>query len=424
MPTLLDDLRARGLVEAVSDEALGEDLGRGMLPFYAGYDPTAPSLQIGNLFALVTQRRLQLAGHKPVVIMGGATGMIGDPSGKSEERNLLDEATIARNLAGQRRQFERLLDFDCGPNSAMLLNNRDWLGAFSFLDFLRDVGKRFRLGEMLAKESVKGRLASPEGISFTEFSYQILQAYDFLHLYRAHGVRLQIGGGDQWGNITAGIDLIRKVEGGKSYGFVIPLVTDAQGKKFGKSEGGTIYLDPGMTSPYRMYQYLLNADDLSVITYLKYFTFLSLGEITALEEEARAHPEARASQKALANAVTAMVHGPEGLRSAEQATRIFFGEKIENLSDADLAGIFAEVPSVRIGKDELGAGMNVVDLLARTPLFKSKGEARRAIQQQGAYVNNVALTEIERTLGTADLATPTALVVRKGKKNYCVIRVE
>ncbi len=267
--TPLDDFRARGLIETLSDDALGELLARETVPFYIGYDPTAKSLQLGNLFAIVTMRRLQQAGHKPLVILGGGTGMIGDPSGKSAERVLLDDETIAANLAAQRRQFEKFLAFDGGGNAAEFLNNHDWLNRFSLIEFLREVGRHFRLGEMLAKESVRRRLDAGEGMSFTEFTYQVLQAYDFLHLYREHGVKLQLGGGDQWGNITAGIELIRKLEGGRAFGLVIPLVTDAQGRKFGKSEAGAIYLDPEMTTPYQLDQYLLNRDDRSVVAYLK-----------------------------------------------------------------------------------------------------------------------------------------------------------
>ncbi len=424
MANLLEDFRARGLVEHVSDESLGELFGKESVSFYTGYDPTAPSLQIGNLFAIITMRRLQMAGHKPVIIVGGATGMIGDPSGKNAERNLLSEEVIAANIAGQRKQLEGLLDFDCGANSAILLNNHDWLGKFSFLEFLRDVGKRFRMGEMLSKESVKKRLNSEVGLSFTEFSYQMLQAYDFLHLYRTHNVKLQLGGGDQWGNIVAGIELTRKCEAASVYGMVIPLVTDGQGKKFGKSEGGTIYLDPNITSPYQMYQYLLNSDDTSVLTYLKYFTFLSMEEIADLEQTIKDAPEKREAQKTLASEVVKIVHGTKGLEAAERATRIFFGEKIENLKDSDLTAIFADVPSVSIKKDELAAGIGAIDLLAMTPLYGSKGEARRALQQNGASLNNVKFESMDQVVSTSDLASESTLVLRKGKKNYCLVRVE
>ncbi len=424
MGNLLTELRERGLVEHVSDEALGDLFEKGPVAFYTGYDPTAVSLQIGNLFAIITMRRLQLAGHKPVIIVGGATGMIGDPSGKNAERNLLSEEVIAENIAGQRKQLERLLDFDCGENSAVILNNKDWIGKMSFLEFLRDVGKRFRMGEMLAKESVKKRLNSDVGLSFTEFSYQMLQSYDFGYLYKNYNVKLQLGGGDQWGNITAGIDYVRKTLGDTAYGMVIPLVTDGQGKKFGKSEGGTIYLDPNITSPYQMYQYLLNSDDVSVITYLKYFTFLSMEEISELEQATKDAPQERRAQKTLAEEVVKCVHGEEGLASALQATRIFFGEKIENLEDKELLAIFSDVPSVTVSKAELESGILSPDLLALTPLFKSKGEARRSLQQNGVSLNNVKFESDEQVVNLDDLASESTLVIRKGKKNYCLVKVE
>lgn len=423
MQTLLDIFRDRGLVEMVSDEVLGAELSKGCVPFYTGYDPTASSLQIGNLFAIVTMRRLQEAGHKPVVIVGGATGMIGDPSGKNAERNFLTQETIEQNVAGIRAQLETYLDFSSSSSGAVLLNNYDWLGAFNFIEFLRDVGKRFRMGEMLAKESVKRRISSEAGLSFTEFTYQMLQAYDFLHLYKTHGVRLQIGGGDQWGNITAGIDLVRKVEGAQVFGLVIPLVVDGQGKKFGKSEGGTIYLDPNVTSPYQMYQYLLNSDDASVITYLKYYTFLSMYDIRQLEETISENAGARQAQKTLAEEVVRFTHGEDGLQAALRATRVFFGEAIENLNDADLRGIFADVPSVEVSREQLAAGIGAIDLLAMTTLFSSKSEARRSIQQNGAYLNNLPLKEIDRVITIADLASETTLVLRKGKKNYSLVRI-
>ncbi len=423
MGNLLEELRTRGLVERVSDDALGDILDKEPVAFYTGYDPTASSLQIGNLFAIITMRRLQLAGHKPVIIIGGATGMIGDPSGKNAERNLLSEEVIQQNIAGQRRQLERLLDFDCGENSAIILNNKDWIGEMTFLEFLRDVGKRFRMGEMLAKESVKKRLNSDVGLSFTEFSYQMLQAYDFEYLFKNFNVKLQLGGGDQWGNITAGIEYIRKCESETAYGMVIPLVTDGQGKKFGKSEGGTIYLDPEVTSPYQMYQYLLNSDDTSVITYLKYFTFLTMEDIDKLQEATVSAPHERLAQKTLAEEVVKYVHGQEGLDSALQATRIFFGEKIENLEDKDLVAIFADVPAITVDRSELEAGIAAPDLLALTPLYKSKGEARRSLQQNGASLNNVKFTGEDQVVGLNDLASESTLVLRKGKKNYCLVRV-
>lgn len=426
MTTLLDTFRARGLIEAVSSDDLGTRLAEGNTPFYTGFDPTAPSLQIGNLFAIITMRRLQLAGHKPYALVGGATGMIGDPSGKSVERNLLDDDTLAANIAGQRRQLESLLDFEPGVAGAELVNNRDWLGEMRFLDFLRDVGRFFRMGEMLAKDSVKSRLQSDVGLSFTEFSYQMLQAYDFMHLHKTRGICLQIGGGDQWGNITAGIDYTRKTCNAQVFGFVIPLVTDSTGKKFGKSEGGTVYLDPAMTSPYQMYQYLLNSDDSCVIRYLKYFTFLEMEAIAALEARMQSAPEARDAQRALARAVTEMVHGAEGLRAAEMSTAFLFGgkeaEAYGEALDMDVIQSSLGVPMVRVGAEELAAGIPLADLLVRTPLFTSKGEVRRMVQQGGVYLNGTVMPAFDTPVTVADLRGG-GMLLRKGKKTYCLVRV-
>lgn len=421
-PNLIAAFKERGLIEQISDEAgLAKLLDGGCVPFYTGYDPTAKSLQIGNLFAILTMRRLQLAGHKPVILVGGATGMIGDPSGKSTDRVQLSAETVNFNVECQKKQFAKLLDFDCGKNSAIIVNNYDWLGKFSFIEFLRTVGIRFRLGEMLAKESVKKRLASENGLSFTEFCYQMLQSHDFLHLNKEYGVKLQVGGGDQWGNITAGIDYIRKCSGEQAFGMVVPLVTDGNGKKFGKSEGGTIYLDPEVTSPYQMYQYLVNSDDASVIRYLRYFTFLTMEEIADLEKQTREAPEQRLAQKTLAAELVKTVHGAEGLAAAENATRIFFGAKIENLRDSELRGIFADVPSVNIAKSDLEKGIGLIDLLAQTPLFASKSEARRSLQQNGVTLNNEKINDLEKKVTPADLASESTLVLRKGKKNYCLV---
>ncbi len=417
------ELVARGLIEATSSEEIADILNNKKISFYIGYDPTAKSLQIGNLFAIITMKRFQQAGHKPYVLIGGATGMIGDPSGKSTERVLLTEEVIEANIEAQKKQFKIFLDFNDSSNGAVMVNNYDWMGKFSFLEFLRDVGKRFRVTEMLAKESVKNRINSEAGISFTEFSYQMLQAYDFRYLAKEHNVVLQMGGGDQWGNITAGIDLARKMDGNHVHGIVIPLVTDAHGNKFGKSEGGTaIYLDPEMTSPYQMYQYLLNSDDASVVRYLKYFTFLSLDEIAALEEKVKAEPHLREAQKVLASEVVKAVHGEAGLEAAMKATKIFFGEKIENLKDKDLTAIFKDVPSVELKRDQLAQGIGLLDLLALTPLFGSKGEAKRSVEQKGVYLNNDGVTDFNLTLNTEHLASETCMVIRKGKKNYCVVR--
>jgi tyrosyl-tRNA synthetase len=355
--------------------------------------------------------------------VGGATGMIGDPSGKNTERILMSEEVIQENIKGQRAQLENLLDFTSAINPAVIINNFDWMKKFSFIDFLRDVGKRFRVTEMLAKESVKNRISSEVGISFTEFSYQMLQAYDFRHLAKEHNVILQMGGGDQWGNITAGIDLTRKMDSKQVYGLVIPLVTDSHGNKFGKSEGGTtIYLDPEMTSPYQMYQYLLNSDDASVVKYLKYFTFLSLDEIALLEQKTITEPHLREAQKILAMEVVKTVHGNLGLESAISATKIFFGDKITNLKDKDLMSIFNGVPSVELSLQILKAGIPLLDLLALTPLFSSKGEAKRSVEQKGVYLNNDNINNISVILDDSNLASETCMVIRKGKKNYCMVK--
>lgn len=420
--TFYEQLEARGLIADVSNPELKNILNTQKISFYIGYDPTAKSLQIGNLFAIITMKRFQEAGHKPYVLLGGATGMIGDPSGKSQERVLLSEEIILQNIEAQKKQFKKILKFD-GDNAATMVNNFDWMGKFSFLEFLRDVGKRFRISEMIAKDSVKKRLESEAGLSFTEFCYQMLQAYDFRHLSKEHNIVLQMGGGDQWGNITAGIDYTRKMDQKQVYGLVIPLVTDSNGNKFGKSEGGTaIYLDPEMTSPYKMYQYLLNSEDESVVRYLKYFTFLSLDEIKVLEEKTKTEAHLREAQKVLAREVVTLVHGTEGFEAAMNATNIFFGQKIENLKDKDLISIFQDVPSIELTKAELEEGIQILDLLAKTPLYPSKAEARRSIDQKGVYLNNSPLLDSTLKISSEHLASETCMVIRKGKKNYCVVR--
>ncbi len=419
----LEILTKRGIVNTVSDPALGDLFAKEMVSFYCGYDPSFRSLQIGNLFAIVTMRRLQELGHRPVVLVGGATGCIGDPSGRSTERNLLDMDTVRSNVDSIRKQLESLIDFGDKKNGAILVNNYDWLSKFNFLDFLRDVGRRFRVSDMMARESVKRRMESEDGVSYTEFSYQILQAYDFLHLYENHGVRLQMGGGDQWGNITAGIDLVRRVQSAQVFGMVVPLVTDSKGQKFGKSLGGTVYLDPEISSPYQMYQFLMNAEDVCVVDYLKYYTFLSLEEIDELAKEVSERPEGRVAQRRLASEVVKFVHGDSGLAQAEKATGIFFGDAIENVSDDDLQSIFAEVPRVELEKDKLAAGINIVDLLALTPIWKGKNDVRRSIEQRGAYLNNLPVEAADFTVTTANLASAGALVVRKGKKNYALVKI-
>jgi len=392
---------------------------------YAGFDPTAESLHIGNLLQIMLLAQFQRHGHRPIALVGGATAMIGDPSGKSEERNLLTEETIQKNLQGIKGQLQHFLDFDSGDNAAIMVNNADWIGKFSFVQFLRDVGKYFRVGEMMGKESVRKRLQSDVGMSFTEFSYQLLQAYDFLHLNREHNCTLQVGGDDQWGNITAGIDLTRKLEAKTVYGITSPLITDASGQKFGKtSTGRKCWLDAGLTSPYEFYQYWIRSDDRDVIKLLKYFTFLPLAEIEQLENQLREHPEKRQAQKVLAQEVTRLVHGDEQLAVAQKAAQVLFGEEISGLSDRDLSSIFADVPSTALTRNQLEQGLVLLDILCECKLCKSRGEAKKLIKSGGAYVNNIRINDIEHTLTHDSLASETILILRSGKKNYHLVRFE
>lgn len=391
---------------------------------YVGFDPTADSLHVGHLMAMMILRRFQKAGHRPIALVGGATGMIGDPSGKSEERNLLSVETLRHNVASIEKQLRRFLDFDCGSHSAMMVNNYDWMGRFSYLDFLRDVGKHFPVNVMLAKDSVRMRLERTEsGLSYTEFSYMLLQAFDFVNLYDTLGCEIQVGGSDQWGNITAGIDLARRMRGAQLYGMTCPLLTKADGTKMGKTESGALWLDPARTSPYAFFQYWINLDDADVPKCLRYFTDLSADEIASTTAEHAADPGRRVAQRRLAAELTRLVHGPEGLATAERATEIFFGAEIRNLSDEQLGSIFADVPSRELPRSRLAeGGLTAIDALVESGLAKSKGDARRAIQQGGAYVNNRRIESIERPLTEADLASPTVMVVRSGKKNYALLR--
>ena len=341
---ILEDLKARGILEAVSHK---EGLAREKVTFYAGIDPTSESLQIGNLFVLITMMRLQRAGHRPLIVMGGATGMIGDPSGKTQERPLLTEDILTANREKQKAQLQRYFDFQ-GDSRAKILNNLDWFHSLSFLEALRHCGKHFRLGEMMAKDSVKSRLKTENGMSYTEFSYQILQAYDFVHLCKHHQCQLQMGGADQWGNITAGIDLVRKMLGKKVFGFVIPLVTDPSGKKLGKTEEGALSLDPERTSPYQLYQFFFNTEDTQVGKFLRYYTFLSLEEIKELEHSLETQGHRREAQTRLAREVVALVHGHKGLERAENITRFFFGEAPENLTEEHVHDLQAILPKVTL----------------------------------------------------------------------------
>ena len=416
-------LAQRGLVSQVSEGTLAQRLAEPMV-LYAGFDPTASSLHIGNLLQIVLMMRFQRDGHRPIALVGGATAMIGDPSGKSEERSLLDEATIEHNLAGIRNQLEQFLEFGSGPAGAIMVNNADWIGAFSFVEFLRDVGKHFRIGEMMAKESVRKRLQSEAGMSFTEFSYQLLQSYDFVHLAREHNCLLQVGGDDQWGNITAGIELNRKLDTRKVYGLTSPLITTANGQKFGKTEAGTIWLDAQRTSPYEFYQYWVRADDRDVIQLLKYFTFLPLEEIDELARQVAQAPQQRQAQQVLAAQMTTLVHGPQQTQQVQAAAAALFGKAISGLSDADLSTIFAEAPRTTLARERLDGGLSVLEALVETGLCASRGEAKKLIKSGGAYVNNTRVESLEEMLGSDSLASESIAVLRTGKKTYHLLKFE
>ncbi|MCB9593325.1 MAG: tyrosine--tRNA ligase [Sandaracinaceae bacterium] len=422
---ILDELEARGLVQDVTHrDELRELLSAGQVTFYTGYDPTASSLHIGSLYQVSVQARLQQAGHRPIVVVGGATGMIGDPSGKSDERNLLDEATLAANVAGMRAQLSRFLDFE-GEHAALLVDNASWLTKMGFIEVLRDVGKHLTVNYMIAKDSVKSRLEQAErGISYTEFSYMLLQAYDFVHLNRAHGCRLQVGGSDQWGNITAGCELSRKTGGDSLYGLTTPLLLDSSGQKMGKTSSGTrIWVDTDQTSPYAFYQYFLNAEDDVVDKLLRVFSWRPLSEIEELIASHREAPQKRVAQRALAEDVTRWVHGDDGLARAQGASQVMFGGSLEALTDADLAPLLADVPSSELARTELEAGVELTELLARTELAKSKGAGRRLVEQGGVYVNNERRDDAQARLTLADLGTETMLVLRAGKRSYHIVRV-
>lgn len=425
MNDFLSELQWRGLVyQSTREEGLAEWLNEKPRIVYAGFDPTADSLHVGSLMPLLMLRRFQKAGHKPVALVGGATGMIGDPSGKSDERNLLTGKQLEENLAGIEKQIRKFLTFDGGQNSAIVVNNADWVGQFSFIDFLRDVGKNFPVNVMLAKDSVKSRLSSDAGISYTEFSYMLLQAYDFVHLNREFGCELQVGGSDQWGNITAGTDLARRMLGRSLVGITNPLLTKSDGSKMGKTESGAIWLDAQRTSPYEFYQYWVNVADEDAGKCLRFLTELPPAEIEQLDQSRLEEPHLRVSQKRLAEHLTELIHGAEGLDAAAQATEIFFGAEIRSLKDSNLLQIFADVPSVEIDASDLeGEGLNVLDALVLSELSKSKGEARRAIAQGGVYINNTRCDSESQNLTRADLASETMIVLRRGKKNYALLRI-
>ena len=415
-PNVLQELEWRGFVQQ-GTPGLAAHFATGPVTAYCGFDPTAPSLQLGNLMPLMLLANLQRAGHRPIVLMGGGTGLIGDPSGKSSERPLLSKEQIRENVRRQRDQSARFLEFGTGPTAALLLDNAKWLGEQLLIDFLRDVGKHFTVNVMMQKESVKARMES--GLSFTEFSYMLLQAYDFWHLYRERQCTLQVAGSDQWGNITAGVELIRRVENAEVHGLVAPLVTRASGQKFGKTESGAVYLDPEMTSPYKFYQFWINVDDRDVENYLKLFTVKSRDEIAGFSAEQKRNPAARAAQHALAADVTTRVHGPEVLSGVQAASAILFGDEQAEVHPRVFDILAGEIPTVTI---EAGADLPLVDLVARAGLAKSKSEARRSIEQGGIYVNQQRIDDVGRTIASGDWIGGRNLLLRKGKKEYALLR--
>ena len=408
-----------------ASEGLEEALATQKITGYIGFDPTAASLHVGSLLPIMGLARLQQHGHTPIALVGGGTGMIGDPSGKTQERQLLSKEQIEYNVEGLRTQLSRFLDFEVRTNRAMLINNADWLANIPMVDFLRDVGKHFTVNYMLAKESVKRRYEEGDGISFTEFSYMLLQSYDFLVLYDRYDCTLQMGGSDQWGNIVAGTELIRKMRGTKGYGLVFPLVTTSAGVKFGKTEAGSVWLDPKLTSPYRFYQFWINTDDSDVVKYLKYFTMLDQQAITELEQTVIVAPDKREAQKRLAEEVTRMVHGEENLHKAIRASQVLFGGEIADLSASDVLDIFAEVPSSELASETIaGDGVSLVDLVINSGFAPSKGAARRLIEEGGIYINNRRISDSQATIDRSIFIDGQFLVLRKGARKYHLVRAK
>jgi len=421
MDNVLTILEERGLVDNVTSPAAARAL-ESPLTVYAGFDPTSESLQVGNFVTIMVLAHFQRCGHKVVAVVGGGTAVIGDPSLRSEERKMLSPDEIGRNLEGIRENLSRFLDFDHPTAPARILNNNDWLNGFSFVDFLREVGSHFRVGAMLGKESVRARLESETGMSFAEFSYQLLQAYDFLKLYDMENCTVQVGGSDQWGNITVGVDLIRKVRGVEAYGITMPLVCDSTGQKFGKSEGNAVYLDHRKTSHYDFYQFFVRTSDADVVRFMKTFTFLPLGEIEEFGKQVAKHPEERAAQKKLAEEITRNVHGEHGLEVALRASAVLFGESMDGLCASDLLDIFANVPSTESVRSEL-EGALLSDLAAATGVCRSRGEARRLIANGGLYVNNSRVDSVQAKLVRSDIVEGRVVVLRSGKKNFHIVKV-
>jgi tyrosyl-tRNA synthetase len=419
------ELEWRGLIHQATDPDLGKLLAEDRFVVYCGFDPTADSLHLGGLIQLLNLRRLQLAGHRPIAVMGGGTGLIGDPSGRESERVLMSEEVLEANIESIAKQVERIIDFTPGPSHALIVNNADWLKPLALTDFLRDIGKHFSVNAMIARDSVRDRLESREqGISFTEFTYMLLQSYDFLHLFDTHGCRLQIGGSDQWGNITYGIELIRKTRGEQAYGITSPLIKGLSGAKMGKSVGGNIWLDPAKTSPYRFYQHWINADDSDVIAFLKFFTFLDRHRIEKLEAIHEESPGKRVAHQVLAFEVTSLVHGPDEAARAEKASRALFGKQIAELEEQTLLDVLSDVPSSTIPRTALEPGKPLVELLVETGLAESRGSARSFIEGGGVYINNERDTDVDRLITGGDLLLGRYLVLRRGKKSHHLISFE
>lgn len=430
---IFEDLQFRDLIAdftAVPESRadilpIADRLAAKPITLYCGFDPTADSLHVGHIVPLLALRRFQNAGHHPIAVAGGATGSIGDPSGKSAERSLLTKDQIKANVEAVRPQLAKLLDFDVKTNPARLVDNADWFAPISYLDFLRDVGKHFTVNQMVAKESVRARMEDRDvGISYTEFSYMLLQAYDFYHLAEAHGCELQIGGSDQWGNITAGIDLVRKKLGRHAYGLTLPLITKADGTKFGKTEGGAVWLDPKRTSVYKFYQFWINADDRDAVRYLKFFTFLPHEEITALEQAHQENPGARKAHHALAQAITTLIHGEGATRDAIRASEILFGGSLEGIAESTLDTLREEVPNAAISAAQIdGEGMPLVEALVLAGLSQSKGQARKDIEGGGVYLNGERVASATDKLGMGRTLFGRHVMLRKGKKNYAMLTV-
>ena len=421
MENVIRILRERGMFEDLTSPEL-EKAAEAPLTIYAGFDPSSDSLQVGNFVTIMGLSHFQRCGHRVVALVGGATGMIGDPSGKSSERQLLTAEKVEENLVGIRENLARFLDFDHPPAPAKIVNNHDWFASFTFVDFLRDVGKYFRMGAMLSKDSVRSRLDSEAGMSFTEFSYQLLQGYDFLHLLDNEGCTVQLGGSDQWGNITAGTDLIHRLREEEAYGITMPLICDSSGQKFGKSEGNAVYLDASKTSYFDFYQFFVRQDDADVIKLLKVFTFLPMEEIAQYAEKVANAPEKREAQIRLAEEMTRIVHGEEGLQIAQRSTAVLYGEAMDGLHADELLAVFADVPSTELARDQV-VGQPVINVAADAGLCKSRGEARRLAQSGGLNLNNNRVADIEQVVEDSDIIDGSLLVLRSGKKRNHIVRV-